>query len=192
MISSSSQALQDTFAHLISQQTGRKTYIEIGGNQPQVDNNSYILESQLDWQGFSVELNQGYAHMWTSRRNQCYFDNAMNFDYVSALRRHQLPMRLGYLSCDIEPPAQTFTALHVVLDQGIDFDCITFEHDLYASDTNFDNISRKYLTDRGYKVAVTGVYPLGMPGACFETWYVRADINFPKMSFDQYRALFNT
>ena len=183
---SNAEAWQDTFAHLISQQTQRTSYIEIGAAFPKQSNTTYVLDACLGWKGFSLELNTQYEPQWatcTERGNPCYFQDAITFDYVDALRTHNLPNRLGYLSCDIDPPSQTFKALTTLIDQGLQFDTICFEHDRYCSDQDYHAMSESYLIPHGYKLAVSDVHPIQMPGCYFETWYVKDDIQFTPMNF---------
>jgi hypothetical protein len=187
---SRSQAFQDTFAALTAK---NKSYIEIGAYKPSHKNNTYNLETQLDWQGFSIEINQKWKPEWekcVERKNKIYWQSALDFDYYTATKSLNLPNRIGYLSCDIEPPLNTFAALKKVIEQGIVFDCITYEHDNYArknkEELDYDVLVREYLKSKGYKVAITDVY-CKYPKFMFETWFVYDDIKFDSITFDQWK-----
>lgn len=191
---SRSQAYQDYFAATVAK---NKTYVEIGAYKPVHKNNTHNLETVLGWQGFSIELNQKWKPLWeecTERKNKIFWESALEFDHAAAVKSLELPNRIGYLSCDIEPPANTFAALQRVIEQGIQFDCITFEHDNYVKkkrgDLDYDVVAREYLTSRGYKVAVTDVYNKS-PEFAFETWFVKDDIPFNTMTFDQWKKSIN-
>ena len=96
--------------------------------------------------------------------------------------------KVGYLSCDIEPPDNTFAALKRVIGQGVEFECITFEHDWYNfPDTTFNEQATDFLKKHGYKIAVRDVFckKSWLP---YETWYVREDIVFEELDFQQWRA----
>jgi hypothetical protein len=190
-----SQFLQDIFALTTAK---NKTYIEIGASWPEKISNTFILEKN-NWQGFSIELNSKKVDKWFEepviRKNKIYCDNAITFDYNNALKENNLPLRIGYLSCDIEPPENTFAALKKVIEQGITFDCITFEHDNYQSEVDFNPIATEYLLKKGYKIAVSNVYVLeryriegqkkkAIKKSFLETWYVAEDINFPETTYD--------
>ena len=152
-----SQAHQDTFALTTAK---NKTYIEIGAYHPIQWSNTYRLEMN-GWKGFSIEYNKSMQDVWQKfeeRKNKVYWDDALTFDYLSAIKENNLSKHVGYLSCDIEPVENTFRALQRVIEQGISFDCITFEHHQYQSKSNYDPIVRKYLENQGYKVAVENVY----------------------------------
>jgi hypothetical protein len=191
-----SQLKQDQFALQASQ---HKTYIEIGAAYPRKINNTFLLEKQ-GWKGFHIELNELNKPSWDEdpeRNNTIYWDNAITFDYAKACKDNNLPKRIGYLSVDIEPPENTYAALRQVIEQGISFDCITFEHDKYHSNEDYDPIVTEYLKNHGYKVAVENVYkwrkfrldpnkPKINKKCYLETWYVNTDIEFEKVDYDNW------
>jgi len=184
------QMLQDAFAYEIFGERG--TYIEIGAAFPKTYNNTYSLEVDHNWQGFSLEISRGqYQSHWNScveRKNKVYWENALTFDYKQAIIDNNLSMHINYLSCDIEPPNNTFAALQRVIDQGITFDCITFEHDLYCHpNPNYDIISKEFLASRGYKPAVINV-DAGSPYGINETWFVKNDIEYKAVDFKNWLA----
>lgn len=187
---SRSQAYQDVFADLVAR---HHTYIEIGAYKPVHKNNTYNLDAGLGWRGFSIELNQKWKVGWDEcldRHNKVFWEDALTFDYAGQCRAIGLTDRIGYLSCDIEPPKNTFAALQQVIEQGLVFDCITFEHDNYAKkkrgDLDYDIVAREYLVSKGYRVAVSDVYCRD-PQFVFETWFVYNDIDFEQQSFDQWK-----
>ena len=182
-----SQVHQDIFALKTATQ---KTYIEIGAAGPIKYNNTYLLEKD-GWHGFSIELNQTKVDQWfeegSDRKNKIYCADAITFNYFEALKENNLSTHIGYLSCDIEPPENTFAALRRVIEQGITFDCITFEHDKYQSEIDYEPIVTEYLKNKGYKVAVPDVYRWRKRPCYFETWYVNNDIEYDTISFDNWR-----
>jgi hypothetical protein len=185
-----SQSYQEFFAFSIGGPGG--TYIEIGAFKPVNKSNTYALETDQKWKGFSLELNQKYKAHWDAckeRVNPVCWENAITFDYRLQLEKMGLGKRLNYLSCDIEPPKNTFAALQRVIEQGVEFDCITYEHDNYAnpSGPDFNIIATEYLVSKGYKVAVTDVYAAGNTAALFETWFVKDDIEFSTTTFNQWK-----
>jgi hypothetical protein len=188
MHQSNSQSYQDKFAFDIAGSNG--TYIEIGAHKPVKSSNTYMLEVGHGWRGISVELDQTYNRFWVKhpeRKNRVYWESALDFNYAAALKENNLPTHINYLSCDIEPPNNTFAALQRVIEQGITFDCITFEHDLYNyQDVDYNIIATKYLEDKGYKVAVSNVYYL-RPENHFETWFVRSNLDFPTMEYKDWK-----
>ena len=188
-----SQAFQEFFAFSVG--GPNKTYIEIGAFKPVSKSNTYVLEVDQGWRGFSMELNQKYKAHWDEcqdRNNPVCWENAITFDYRAQLDRMGLPPQVCFLSCDIEPPSNTFAALKQVIEQGVEFDCICFEHDKAnpsnKDTTDYDLIVREYLASKGYRVAVSGVY-CKTPNYLFETWFVKNNIDYPpEQTFDQWKA----
>lgn len=180
-----SQAGQDRFAYELVGDQG--TYVEIGAFRPASKSNTYNLEVGGGWKGFSIELDISHQPAWAEcyeRKNKVYWDNALTFDYAAAIIENNLPMHINYLSCDIEPPSNTFDALKRVINSGITFDCITFEHDAYQNHSGIDynKLATEFLIEHGYKVAVTDVYAKS-PHKIFETWYVKDNIDFQEISY---------
>jgi len=177
-----SQVGQDLFALQVSK---HKTYIEIGAADPIKLNNTYLLEKQ-GWTGFSLEIDSKFEQDWKQQRiNPCYYTDAVNYSYDNNTR-------LGYLSCDINPPELTLEALKNVIEQGVSFDCITFEHDDYwREERGFAetcNAAKEYMHSRGYKIAVDNVFAMrrrkSWYGEChYETWYINQDLEFETLQY---------
>lgn len=188
------QVQQDVFVYNVVQDN--LTYIEIGAYKPVHKNNTYVLETGLGYRGFSIELNRKWQQAWAEcpeRKNPIFWEDALTFDYAAQCQRQNLPLHLGYLSCDIEPPTNTLAALKRVIDQGLSFDCITFEHD--TSNPGFADLreldisgqATKFLTEHGYRVAVSDVSTNKDPTYMFETWYVHESIAWPTMTFQEWK-----
>lgn len=184
---SNSQAGQDKFALEICGNNG--TYIEIGAYQPRRRSNTYNLEVFSSWKGFSIELDKTNKPFWDQsieRKNKVYWENALTFDYIKALNENQLSTHINYLSCDIEPPTNTFSALKRVIEQGVTFDVITFEHDRFrGTDKDYHALSTDFLREYNYKIAVYDVWSKS-PSRIFETWFVSEKINFQEIKFDDW------
>jgi hypothetical protein len=181
-----SQAKQDHFAFDIVGPNG--TYIEIGANRPGKGSNTYNLEVAAGWKGFSVELDTKWQAAWNEcaeRKNPIYWQDAITFDYEKTLANNSLPKHINYLSCDIEPPINTFNALKRVIEQGISFDVISFEHDQYQCDEDFHTVANTFLSRYGYKVAVYDVY-FKNPTNTFETWFIKDTVDFKTVSYSEW------
>lgn len=182
-----SQCWQDAFVYSICGNNG--SYIEIGASWPIKNNNTYSLEIFGNYKGFSVEFNKSmYEDSWklSDRKNKVYWENALNFNYRSALDKNKLKTHVNYLSCDIEPPENTFLALQTVVSQGITFDVITFEHELFKTEINYNKLATEFLLDNNYKVAVSNVYHKN-PNDFFETWFVNKNINFKEQTYAEWK-----
>ena len=189
------QAHQDAFAYSIAGEQG--TYIEIGAFKPATKNNTYGLEVDHGWKGFSLELNVKWKQAWDEcleRHNPVCWTDATTFDYLTQVDAMRMPRRINYLSCDIEPPNNTFTALKRVIEQGIDFDCITFEHDkgnpgfAHLLVDNYEQQAIDFLAQYNYRPVVLDVYAGKNTEWFFETWFVKNDIEYPSMKFEDWKV----
>ena len=183
-----SEAGQDIFALNLIGKNG--TYLEVGGFKPKLDSNTYILETQNNWRGITIEFKKELQSLWSSckeRKNRIYFEDALKFDYKTALEENNLPLHLNYLSCDIDPRDKTFEALKKILKEGLSFDFISFEHDDYTSDESYHKLASEYLIPKGYKIAVNNIYPKNKKNKVFETWFVNSKINFEPIEFSEWK-----
>ena len=183
-----SEAGQDIFALNLIGKNG--TYLEVGGFKPKLDSNTYILEAQNNWRGITIEFKKELQSLWSSckeRKNRIYFEDALKFDYKTALEENNLPLHLNYLSCDIDPRDKTFEALKKILKEGLSFDFISFEHDDYTSDVSYHKLVSEYLIPKGYKIAVNNIYPKNKKNKIFETWFVNSKINFEPIEFSEWK-----
>lgn len=189
----SAEAKVDRFAYGLSGPGG--TYIEIGSQKPVQRSNTVALEQQ-GWCGFGIELDTRNQRHWPGdRTNHIYWEDATVFDYRKAAEEQGLPNRINFLQADIEPPANTFAALKRVIESGLVFDFIAFEHDIYCQDVDYDVIATDYLLSNGYKVAVYNVCAQRKrnPGVWshIETWYIKDDIPFETMEFFDWIKKYN-
>ena len=172
---SDSQAQQESFVINVLNNKLNGTFLEIGGYDPYSLSNTFILESEFGWRGFAIEIDKKCAKRYNKlRKNYCYQDNAITFDYVSAIKSNGLPDVIDYLQVDIEPALQSFQALIKVLFCGSKFRVITFEHDAYDSLENerIRELSRIILDNFGYRLVAGNVKSKGFP---FEDWWIHPD-----------------
>lgn len=165
-----SQAGQDLFVLEMLKSKSDGFYIEIGGADPFDSNNTCLLEFDFRWKGFAIELNALLAETYRSnRRNNCFLADAVTFDYKDCLKKLRAPNQIDYLSVDIDPAENSYNALIKCPFDSYRFSVITFEHDAYASGTEYMTLSRNFLTNHGYQLVVSNVKCFGRD---FEDWWV--------------------
>lgn len=184
-----SQSYQDVFVNSIIGDNG--TYIEIGAREPKLMSNTYNLEVNSNWKGFSVEIDQTFKPIWAKcveRKNTVFFDNALTLNYEKSAQSLGFTKNIDYLSCDIEPPKNTYLALKTVLDQDFKFKVITFETDRYRNGEEYENKAHELLTNLGYTLGIYDVYFLNKrkEKCIFENWYVSNSIKLVPMSYDEW------
>ena len=183
-----SQSGQDQFAYNISGSNG--TYLEIGAHDPVINSNTFNLEVKCNWNGISIEYDKSFQMSWGDnklRKNNVVWDDAFNINYSSLIKQRELPNRLNYLSCDIEPAENTFNILKKVISSELNFDFISFEHDKYSIGNKYEDLSIEYLKDYNYKVAVKDVYSRNKRYKIYETWFVNNDIDFEEMDYSVWK-----
>ena len=183
-----SQSGQDQFAYNISGSNG--TYLEIGAHDPVINSNTFNLEVKCNWNGISVEYDKSFKMSWGDnklRKNDVVWDDAFNINYSSLIKQRELPNRLNYLSCDIEPAENTFNILKKVISSELNFDFISFEHDKYSIGNKYEDLSIEYLKDYNYKVAVKDVYSRNKRYKIYETWFVNNDIDFEEIDYSVWK-----
>ncbi len=173
-----SQAFQDMF--VLSACNGKKngTYLEIGGFDGTIINNTYLLESLYSWSGISVEIENDRCSAYNRKRiNKCILADATMLNYNLLLGGLIFPKVIDYLQVDCEPASVTFDILQKILCSEYSFSVITFEHDCHKESNNIRNESRAFLDSRGYDLVVGNV--CNSPGQPFEDWYMNRNLFAP-------------
>jgi len=170
-----SQVWQDIFALVVNDAKVDGTFLEIGGAQPFIGNNTWLLEEGYNWRGLSIELDHNLCDMWKGYRpnTKLYEADAVKFDYVKAVDDLGLPRHMDYLSFDLEPPQITLDTLREFPLDKLSFNCVTYEHDMYRQwgDTaGHRDIFSKYDYD------LVGFQIHNGP-CCMEDWYIHNSVS---------------
>jgi hypothetical protein len=131
------------------------TFVDIGCGFPKYINNTYLLETEFDWNGVSVDLimyTEQDGLTWNdSRKTKLVLNDALTIDYSTLFKENNLPINIDYLSMDLEPPDLSLECLFKIPFDEYQFNIITFEVDNNREgDENRINKSREFLTSKGY------------------------------------------
>ena len=167
-----SQAGQDKFVLSILQNKKNGKYIEIGAFHPTAISNTYILEKDYSWEGFSLDIVNDYVDNFNSvRENKCILADGSSFNYHEQIKKIWGDIeRIDYLQVDCEPAENTYKCLSAVPLDTYRFSVITFETDYYAFGPSVRDKSRKHLLSYGYELVASDVNNIGNDP--FEDWYV--------------------
>ena len=186
-----SQAGQDLFAYELFGPNG--TYIDIGAGDPIRGNNCYLLETNYNWRGFSVDfgdsnedIRQNLKSRWLKhpeRKNMIYWSDAITFNYMQGINENNLDKNIDFLSCDIDPQEKTLMALKKVILDGIKPKLICFETDFYREKKNYSLLAYNFLEPYNYKIGVKNVYSNLKKNKIFETWFLRNDVDFQTIDY---------
>jgi hypothetical protein len=165
-----SDAGQDLMVKLLLGSKTAGIFVEIGSQDPIKNNNTFLLETSLDWSGIAFELRSTYVRFYNwRRRNPCIQGDATKIDYRAYFRERGYPPRIDFLQVDIEPAQATLDALRTLPHDEYRFSIIAFEHDGYQNDNEITNSSRSFLMRLGYHLLVENVM---IRGAAFEDWWI--------------------
>ena len=168
-MNSYSQAKQDLFVLEQTQYKKNGTFLDIGCAQPIEINNTYLLETQYNWNGVSIDI-EDYSKKWESRNTKFINHDALTLDYENILKDICLYNRIDYLSLDLEPPTLTFQMLNILPLSKYRFSVITYEHDFYRGYSELREQSRKILINYCYILLKQDVgKENGHPA---EDWYI--------------------
>jgi hypothetical protein len=177
------QGKQDLFVYTMLNGKNNGYFIEIGSAVPDHDNNSYILEKNLNWKGFMIEMREEFSEDYKIKRpNSIHFlKDATKIDYLTELEKHNFPTNIDYLQIDLEVDNRSTLDILEIFDKSIfdkyKFATITFEHDFYRGDF-FDtrNISRSIFKKWGYLRIFSDVRMDKENVGPWEDWYVHPDL----------------
>jgi len=172
--SNHSQSFQDLFVLAATQGRRNGTYLEIGSAEPFKGNNTALLETEFDWQGISLDIDQRKVNQFKDHRNNTVLcEDATKIDYAKLLAQSNFPKDIDYLQVDCDPPEVTFEILKRIPFDQHRFAVITFEHDFYWNHSVRD-ASRQYLKQQGYQLVVSDVAYNKFHS--YEDWWVHPDL----------------
>lgn len=148
-MNSRSQIGQDRFVQDVLKNKKNGYFVDIGCGNPELFNNTFVLEKDLDWQGVAIDIEID-KNEWSRLRpkTKTYEIDALVLDYKSVFQKNNLPQNIDYLSIDLEPPRLTLECLKKIPFDTYTFNVITFEVDKYRSSNVL--FSRPYFLEHGY------------------------------------------
>lgn len=175
------QARQDEFVCNVLKNKTNGFFVEVGSSDPIDINNTYLLETSLNWRGLMFEREQdAWEALYKQHRpNSNYiFGDARLHNFRKIFDTHRVPQSVDYLQLDLEP-LHTLNVLKTLDKQVMDeyrFSVITYEHD-YCHGKNIipRNESRKILGARGYYLVFEDICNKE-PRYVYEDWYVHPDL----------------
>lgn len=171
-----SESYQDLF--ILSALKGKRngTYLEIGAGNTFYGNNTALLETEFNWKGVSLDIDERFVEAFSKeRKNICLLKDATRIDYEKFLQGLGFYNTIDYLQLDCDPPEVTYKILLSIPFDHFKFAVITYEHDYY-SDTSqeFQEKSRLYLESYGYIRIVNNIAPDDWRS--YEDWWVHPDL----------------
>ncbi|NBW34645.1 MAG: hypothetical protein EBR30_06410 [Cytophagia bacterium] len=169
--SSYSQAFQDIFVLSVLEEKREGTYLELGCSYPVEINNTYLLETEFDWTGVSVDIDPARTKVFEkSRKNPVFQNDASLIDYDHLLSQYD-NNHVDYLQIDIDSESATYAVLDKINFSKFDFSVVTFEHDLYSRGYELKNHMKDIMQQNGYILVCENVCHI-TDEDMFEDWYI--------------------
>lgn len=166
-------------------------YVEVGAHHSKIISNTFYLETDYDWKGLSLEIDEGRKKEFNeNRKNPCLGD-ALDFNYLSHFEENNFPKQIDYLSVDIDAGytpegdaiGNPYLTLHGLISVPLSkyrYSIITFEHDaqIVYQNKGMREAQREILSSLGYKLVVRDWH---------EDWWVDPNV-IPYMTYrDKFR-----
>jgi hypothetical protein len=176
-----SQASQDIFVLMCLDGKENGTFLDLGCHHPTSINNTYLLESELNWDGVSIDIDSSMINLYGARKTKALNLDCTNLNFDDIMKLYT-SNHIDYLSLDLEPAEITLRALENIPFNRIEFSVITYEHDRYRFNDLYRDKSRNLLENFGYKRICSDVK---LDNSEFEDWYYN-----PKyVSYDRIKSL---
>lgn len=160
-----SQAGQDVFVINCLGHKKNGIFLDLGCSDPIIINNTYLLETQYDWTGLSVDIDKAMIDKYTTRKTHVWNQDATKLDFNKIIEI--CTNKIDYLSLDLDN--DTFACLQTIPFDRIDFSLITYEHDFWRFGDEYRDMSRKLFAKYGYEIICEDV--LSFDNIIFEDWY---------------------
>ena len=158
------------------------TFLDIAAAHPTVGSNTYTLEKFFNWTGQAFDIQDCEEKwQWSQHRSSAFIlADATSEAFAQYLATNFKDTVVDYISLDVDAH-DTNLALPVlkrILESGIRFKAMTFEHELYMHGDSFRNESRQLLEAQGYVRLFSDVCAWGakpdrfMANEFFEDWWV--------------------
>jgi hypothetical protein len=177
---SHSTNLQESFVISVLKEKKNGYYVELGSGKPNYVNNTYLLETILNWKGIGLDINcEANVKMYNAlRKNDCFCLDAITFDYKNYFEKNNFPKQIDFLQIDLDNGPEECIPDNFAHTDYVDnitknssgnllaliniplttyrFSIIIFEHEYM---TNYKNQSirdaqREILSSLGYKLIV--------------------------------------
>jgi len=159
-----------------------ETFLDIGSGGPINCNNTYTLEKN-GWKGICVDnitdelLGEEHPNLESSykeaRESQFFNMDACSEEFIRLITETYPSKIIDYISLDIDD--SSLHCLGKLMENGFNFKCMTFEHDLYNRKAmNFVTKyqSKDILLDRGYLPLFENVCLFENEQNPWEDWWI--------------------
>lgn len=146
---------QDEFVYNLFSNYRNGFFLDISCGNPVIGSNSYALEKYKGWQGLCFDLSDfETTHQWSKHRTSRFIQVDATSPALTSFLLGAVPQGLAvdYISLDVDANGTNLAlpALIKVLEAGVRFKAMTFEHECYIHGTGIRDQARAVLTSQGY------------------------------------------
>lgn len=145
---------QDEFIYNLFKGKTNGTFLDISCGNPRVGSNSYTLEKFCDWSGFGFDIiDVDERDGWCNIRDAQFVQGDATSEGMTEFLKEHIPQDtvIDYISLDVDA-AGTSLALQVlkrVLDAGVKFKSMPFEHEYHSHGPSLRDEQRQLLEAQG-------------------------------------------
>lgn len=143
---------QDEFIFNIFDQKTNGTFLDVCCWHPIGGSNTYTLEKQFGWSGVCFDINDSERlYQWSSHRKSPFVNMDVTSPQFKEYLKNNIPpgQIIDYVSLDVDGLA-TLEALKSIIDAGVKFKAVTYEHEYCLYNTLYRDPARKILEDLGF------------------------------------------
>lgn len=170
---SNSTDYQESFVLSVLNEKRNGFYLEFGSAWPKKENNTYLLETQYDWNGIGFEIEPDLVQEYREvRKNPVIQGDARDIDYKTLFKEYNVPKQIDYLQMDLHPALTTLEALRKLPLDEYRFSVITYEHNRWWDEDLHKKIqeeSQEIFKSYGYTLVVENLLDKVNP---LEDWWV--------------------
>lgn len=159
-------------------------YLDVACGHPIIGSNTYVLDTELGWEGVGIELDENRQKQWEdlehNRSGSFVLQDATTSGFTDLLQSYDNKL-YDYLSLDVDagPNNLSHTALARILNADVRFKICTYEHESFKYGDEYKLKVRKALEDRGYTILFPDVS--FSDGRAFEDWIVDSQYFRPEL-----------
>lgn len=169
---------QDEFIFNLFAGKRNGTFLDISCSNPRIGSNTFTLEKYQEWEGYCFDImDVDELYRWTKvRSSPCVIGDATTEGLTEFLKENVTDV-VDYISLDVDSANNNlaFVVLNRVIDSGVRFRAMTFEHEHYIHGDTLRAPSRELLESQGYVRLFEDVKPwIYGPNDTFsfEDWWI--------------------
>ena len=177
---------QDEFVYNIFRGKKDGVFLDISCGNPIIGSNSYTLEKYCNWSGYGFDIyDVNKAYGWNEKRNAKFVQMDVTSEQMTEWLKTNIPADLviDYISLDVDSWGKNLAleTLRRVLDAGVKFKAMTFEHEYHGFGPEIRDEQRRLLTAQGMEMLFEDNKLWSMPPGgnnnteSFEDWWINPE-----------------